>query len=169
MSAAFGSSQLFDESRKLQAKQCAGLSLTEKEDLARQETRAAKDQAKAWLAEQRRAQTGWAKWCRLRELNPEVADRYRAAHTDDSGDWNWTLAFASLRSVEGVRIPSRDAFVERTGCLACTSPELAGRAWDRAAMCEHCTDGVEACASTCSDDEPGHDEVLLRSEPLEGE
>jgi hypothetical protein len=160
----------FEEYRNFQAKQYAGLSLAAKEALANQAARTAKEQEKATLAEQRRIQTGWAKWCRLRERNREVADRYRAAHADEDSDWNWLLEFASLRSVEGVRIPSRDAYVERTGCLACTSPELAGRAWDRGAICKHAVDGVEGCTSNCGGcDAVDHNEVSLRSEPPEGE
>jgi hypothetical protein len=46
-------------------------------------------------------------WCRLREVAPDVADRYRAQHADESGDKNWMIKFASVREVGGVRIPNR--------------------------------------------------------------
>ena len=98
---------IFARHRKLQAKQYAGLNLREKEELARQAGRPDKGQQEAERAEQRRMSLGWSKWCRLREVSPAAADRYRAEHADETGDENWLLRFASLRLVEGIKIPGQ--------------------------------------------------------------
>jgi hypothetical protein len=98
---------IFARHRKLQAKQYAGLNLREKEELARQAGGAEKEQQKAERAKQQKMSLGWAKWCRLREVHPAVADRYRAEHADETGDANWLLGFASLRMGEGIKIPGQ--------------------------------------------------------------
>jgi hypothetical protein len=51
-------------------------------------------------------QLGYAKWWRLRQVNAALADKWRAEHIDGSGDNNWLMAFASLKSVKGVKIPA---------------------------------------------------------------
>jgi hypothetical protein len=86
---------IFAEHRQLQAKQYAGLTLAEKENLARQAEAAEKAGLRASRAEQRRMQRGWAKWQCWREADPVAADRYRAAHADESGDKNWMLGFTA--------------------------------------------------------------------------
>jgi hypothetical protein len=98
--------KVFAEHRKLQARY-AGMSLEQKEELARQAERRQKALRRAWASEQREIQAGYAKWCRLREVAPDVADRHRREHADKSGDKAWMIEFASLKSVEGVRIPGR--------------------------------------------------------------
>jgi hypothetical protein len=99
--------KVFAEHRKLQAVQYAGLSLAQKEELAVEAGREQKALRKAWADEQQKIQRGYAKWWRLREVAPAVADRFRAGHADESGDKNWMISFASLKSVEGVKIPGR--------------------------------------------------------------
>jgi hypothetical protein len=95
------------EHRKIQAAQYAGLTVAQKEEIALERERDEQARRNAWAKEQTAMQIGWAKWRRWRETNPAQADRYRAEHTDESGDKNWMIAFGSVRSVDGVRIPGK--------------------------------------------------------------
>jgi hypothetical protein len=80
------------------------LSLAQKEEIAWQRGKA---ERKAFDEEQRAMSLGWAKWWCLRGVATDVANKYRAEHTDESGDKNWMIQFVSLREVDGVRIPRR--------------------------------------------------------------
>jgi hypothetical protein len=66
---------LFAKHRRSQAQQYAGLTLQEKEELARSAERPEKAELRASRYERRVMQRGWAKWCRLREVAPFVADK----------------------------------------------------------------------------------------------
>jgi hypothetical protein len=99
--------KVFAEHRKLQAAKYAGLNLAQKEHIALRPESEQRDERKAFDDEQQKMADGWAAWWRLREVAPDIADRYRTEHADESGDKNWMLEFASLREVGGVRIPRR--------------------------------------------------------------
>jgi hypothetical protein len=100
--------KVFAEHRKLQAEKYAGLTVEQKEEIARQTERAQKEARRAWVEEQRKIQAAWAKWCRWREVAPAAADRYRRDHAGPGGDDTaWLTKFSSVRSVNGVQIPPR--------------------------------------------------------------
>jgi hypothetical protein len=101
--------KVFSEHRKLQAEKYAGLTVEQKEEIARQAERAQKEARRAWVEEQRRIQAAWAKWCRWREVAPVAADRYRRDHAGPDGDDTvWLTKFSSVRSMNGVQIPPRN-------------------------------------------------------------
>jgi hypothetical protein len=97
---------IFAENHKLQTTQYAGMTVMQKQALADAAERREKDERLTWHKEQRQIQLGYAKWWRLRQVNVALADKWRAEHIDGSGDNNWLLAFASLKSVGGVKIPA---------------------------------------------------------------